>query len=135
MILTERTEERSTADTAPTRHLWQPVAVQDGPAHGFLLVDVGKVLQSNHIDVFISPAPLLVLDESAEEKTEAALRKHQALRVLWATPKPGVSLLPETFISRKWKNQRIWTQDALSDPECSYYSAVLKHTKLKIKEK
>lgn len=52
-----------------TRHLWQPVAVQDGPAHGFLLVDVGEVLQSNHVDVLVSPAPLLVLHESAEEKT------------------------------------------------------------------
>ena len=90
------------------------------------------MLQSNHIDVLVGPAPLLVLDESAGEKTEAALRKHLALRVPWATPRPGVSLLPETFLSCKWKNQRIRTQDALSDPECRYYSGVLKHMKIKI---
>ena len=40
------------------------------------------MLQGNHIDVLVGPAPLLVLDQSAGEKTEAALRKHPALRVL-----------------------------------------------------
>ena len=63
-----RDGEEEGPDLPSARYLRQPVAVQDGPAHGLLLVDVGKVLQSDQIDVFVGPAPLLVLHESVGRK-------------------------------------------------------------------
>lgn len=49
------------ASAAAVCYLGQPVAVQDRPVHGFLFVYVREVLQSNHVNVLISPAPLFVL--------------------------------------------------------------------------
>lgn len=41
-------------------HLGEPVAVEDGSVESLLLIDVGEVFESNHVNVLIGPPPLLI---------------------------------------------------------------------------
>ena len=44
--------------------LGQPVAIEDGTLERAIAIDVGKVLQSDTVDVFTRPQPLLVRHQS-----------------------------------------------------------------------
>lgn len=44
--------------------LGEPVAVEDRPVESFVLVDVGEVFESNHVDVFICPPSLFITNQS-----------------------------------------------------------------------
>ena len=50
-------------------YLRQPVAVEDGSIEALLLVDVGEVFEGHHVNVLISPPPLLILHQSGRHKT------------------------------------------------------------------
>lgn len=41
-------------------YLGQPVAVEDRSVESLLLIDVGEVFKSNHVDVFICPPSLFI---------------------------------------------------------------------------
>lgn len=41
-------------------YLGEPVAVEDRPVESFLLINVGEVFESNHVDVFICPPSLFI---------------------------------------------------------------------------
>lgn len=50
-------------------YLRQPVAVEDRPIESLILVNIGEMFQSNHVDVFICPSSLLITHQP-EKKVE-----------------------------------------------------------------
>lgn len=41
-------------------YLGEPVAVQDRPVEGFILINVGEMFESDHVNVFVCPPSLLI---------------------------------------------------------------------------
>lgn len=44
-------------------YLGEPVAVEDRPVESLLLINVGEVFESNHVDVFICPPSLFITNQ------------------------------------------------------------------------
>lgn len=44
-------------------YLGEPVAVENRPVETLLLINVGKVFESNHVNVFICPSSLFVINQ------------------------------------------------------------------------
>lgn len=49
-------------------YLGQPVAVEDRPVESLILVNVGEVFQSDHVNVFVRPSSLLITDQPEKVK-------------------------------------------------------------------
>lgn len=47
-------------------YLGKPVAVEDRPIESLLLINVGEVFESNHVDVFICPPSLFITNQPGE---------------------------------------------------------------------
>ena len=54
-------------------YLGEPIAVEDRPVESLLLINVGEVFESNHVDVFICPSSLFIINEPGKRLTMSQL--------------------------------------------------------------